>query len=77
MPGVGRVCDEAFRGSAIGAAERAQTGGVDGVGLAVMHLIGRHQTDAGMEMLAVAPIEEIAVEGLGILNAAEALGKLR
>ena len=75
--GLGRVCDEAFRGSAIGAAEGVQAGGVDSVGLAEMDLVGRHQADAGMVMLAVVPIEEIAAERLGILDAAEALGKLR
>jgi len=53
------------------------TGGVDGAGLAEMHLVGRHQADAGMVMSAVVPIEEIAAERLGILDAAEALGKLR
>src|SRR5660397_113444 len=42
-----------------------------------MHLIGRHQADAGMMMLLIIPIEEVAAERLGILNAAEALWKLR
>jgi len=46
---------------------------VDCVGLTVMHLIGRHQADAGMMMLLIIPIEEVAAERLGILNAAEAL----
>jgi hypothetical protein len=44
---------------------------VDCVGLTVMHLIGRHQADAGMMMLLIIPIEEVAAERLGILNAAE------
>jgi hypothetical protein len=42
-----------------------------------MHLIGCHQADAGMMMLLIIPIEEVAAECLGILNAAEALWKLR
>ena len=50
---------------------------MDGVGLTVMHLIGRHQTDAGMVMLLIVPIEEAAAERFGILDAAEALWELR
>ena len=50
---------------------------MDGVGLTVMHLIGRHQTDAGMVMLLIVPIEEPAAERFGILDAAEALWELR
>ena len=45
---------------------------MDCVGLTVMHLIGRHQADAGMVMLLIVPIEEAAAERLGILDAAEA-----
>ena len=50
---------------------------MDCVGLTVMHLIGRHQADAGMVMLLIVPIEEAAAECLGILDAAEAPWKLR
>ena len=50
---------------------------MDCVGLTVMHLIGRHQADAGMVMLLIVPIEEAAAERLGILDAAEAPWKLR
>src|ERR1017187_10494963 len=42
-----------------------------------MHLIGRHQADASMVVILIIPIEETAAERLGILNAAEALWKLR
>ena len=42
-----------------------------------MHLIGRHQPNAGMVMLLIVPIEEAAAERLGILDAAEARWELR
>jgi hypothetical protein len=70
------LSDEAFRVSFEGAIQGALSGGVDCVGHAVMDLIGRHETNAGMVMLLVVPIEEAAAEGLGILDAAEALWKL-
>ena len=47
------------------------------VGLAVVHLVGRHQADTGMVMVLIVPIEEAAAERLGVLNAAETLRKLR
>ena len=75
--GFGLLSDEAFRVSVEGAIEDVLASGVDCVGLTVMHLIGRHQADAGMMMLLIIPIEEVAAERLGILNAAEALWKLR
>src|SRR5665811_1192573 len=73
----GLLSNEAFRVSVEGAIEDVLASGVDCVGLTVMHLIGRHQADAGMMMLLIIPIEEVAAERLGILNAAEALWKLR
>jgi hypothetical protein len=51
--------------------------GVDCVSLTVMHLVGGHQANAGMVVILIVPIEEAAAERLGILNAAEALWKLR
>ena len=53
------------------------TGGMDDLGLTVMHLVGRHQSDADVMVLLVVPGEEAAAEGPGILDAAEALGELR
>ena len=52
-------------------------GGVDFIGLPVVDLVGRHQADAEMMVVAVVPGEEMPAEGLGILDAAKALGKLR
>src|ERR1039458_10320704 len=73
----GLLSDEAFGVSVEGAIEGVLACGVDGVGLTVMHLIGRHQADACMVMLLIVPIEEAAAERLGILDAAEALWELR
>ena len=50
---------------------------MDGIDLAVVHLVGRHQADAGMVVLLVVPIEEAAAEASGVLDAAEALGEPR
>src|ERR1019366_3312999 len=46
-------------------------------GLAVMDLIGRHQTDAGVVMVSIVPVEKVAAEHLCVLDAAEALWELR
>ncbi len=50
-------------------------GGVDGLDLAVMHLVGYHQTQAGVMMRRVVPVEEFPAELLGILDAAGAFQK--
>jgi hypothetical protein len=42
------------------------TGGVDGFGLAVMDLIGRHQAETGMMVVLIVPGEEAATEVLGV-----------
>ena len=42
-----------------------------------MDLIRRHQADAGVVMVAIVPVEEVAAEGLCVLDAAEALWELR
>ena len=57
--------------------ERDLPGGVNGVDLAVMHLVRGHQADPGMVMVLVVPIEEAAAEASGVLDAAEALGEAR
>src|SRR4051795_8597635 len=44
--------------------------------LAVMHLVRGHQSDANVMVILVVPGEEAAAKGSGILDAAEALGKL-
>jgi hypothetical protein len=50
---------------------------MNGIGLAVMNLVRRHQTDAGMTMVLVVPVEEAAAEAPGVLDAAEPLGEVR
>ena len=52
-------------------------GVIDLFGLAEMDLIRRHQADAGMMVATIVPVEEVAAEGLCVLDAAEALWKLR
>ena len=73
----GLLSDEAFGVSAEGTIEGYLPGGMDLVGQTVMHLVGRHQADASMVMVLIVPIEEAATEGLCVLDAAEALRKLR
>ena len=46
---------------------------MNGVDLAVMHLIGGHQAEAGVVVILVIPVEEAAAEASGVLDAAEAL----
>ena len=53
------------------------TGGMDGVGLAVMHLVWGHQADADVMVILVVPGEEAAAESPGILDAAETFRELR
>ena len=72
-----RLVDEALRVVAERLIERELASGVDGIGLAVVHLVGRHQTDTGMVMVAIVPIDEVAAEASGVLDAAKALGELR
>ena len=50
---------------------------MNGVGLAVMHLVWGHQADADVMVILVVPGEEAAAEGPGILDAAEPFGELR
>ena len=46
---------------------------MNGVGLAVMHLVRGHEADPGVVVVLVIPIEEPAAEAPGVLDAAEAL----
>ena len=50
---------------------------MDGVGLSVMDLVWCHQAQAGVMMIAIIPVEKMAAEYFCVLDAAEALGKLR
>jgi hypothetical protein len=72
-----RHFDEAFWVGLEGAIEDFLAGVIDFFGLAVMNLIRRHQPDTGVVMVAIVPAEEVADEGLCILDAAEALWELR
>ena len=73
----GCFAHEAFWVGLVGLRQDVLTGGMNGVGLAVMHLVGGHQADADVMVILVIPGEEAAAEGPGILDAAEAPGELR
>ena len=72
-----RLVDEALRVVAERLIERELASGVDGIGLTVVYLVRCHQTDAAMVVILVVPIEEVAAEASGVLDAAKALGELR
>ncbi len=42
-----------------------------------MHLVRRHEADAGVMLVLVVPVEERTTEAPGVLDAAEALRKVR
>ena len=50
---------------------------MNGIGLAVMHLVRCHQTNSGMMVVLVVPVEEASTEDFSILDTAEALGETR
>ena len=54
----GDAFDEAVRVGGEGSFESALTGGVDFVGLSIVDLVGRHQAEPQMMVLAVVPAEE-------------------
>ena len=71
------LVDEALWVVAAGLIEGLLARGVDGLDLAVMHLVRGHEADPGVMMILVVPVEELAAEGLGILDAAKAPRKAR
>ena len=73
----GRFLDEALGVCTERLIERELARGVNGVDLAVMHLVRGHQTDPAMVMLLVVPVEEGSAEASGVLDTAEAFGKAR
>lgn len=60
-----------------GVVESGLAGGVNGVGLSVMNLVGRHQADSAVMMVAVVPVEETAAKILGLFDGLEAFGEFR
>ena len=50
---------------------------MDVVGLAIVDLVGGHQTETDMVVLLIVPWEEPPAEGFRVFDAAEELGKLR
>jgi hypothetical protein len=51
-------------------------GGMNGIDLAVMHLVRSHEANPGMMVVLVVPVEELTAEAPRILDAAEASGVL-
>ena len=51
--------------------------GVNGIGLTVVDLVRCHQADPGMVMVLILPIEKVATESFGVLDATEALREAR
>ena len=50
--------------------ERDLPRGVDGVNLAVVHLVRSHEANPGMVVVLIVPVEELTAEASGILDAA-------
>ena len=73
----GRFFDEALRVSPERLIEDELAGGVNGVDLAIVHLVRGHEADPGMVMVLVVPIEEAAAETPGVLDATEAFREPR
>src|ERR1019366_985541 len=73
----GRFSDEALRVSPERLIEGELAGGVNGIPLALMHLVRGHEADPGMVMVLVVPIEEAATETPGVLDATEAFREPR
>ena len=72
---LGRLLDEAFGIDAESVIKGPLSGGMDVVGLAVVDLVGRHETDPSMVVVLIVPGEEATAELFGILDAAEAAGE--
>ena len=73
----GRFFNEALRILPERLVEGELAGRVNGVDLAIVHLVRSHEADPGMVMVLVVPIEEAAAETPGILDATEAFRKSR
>src|ERR1017187_8752949 len=75
--GFWRFFDEAFGIRSIGKIEDFLSGGIDFISLSIVDLVGRHQSDSGVMMITIIPVEKIAAERLRVFDAAEPLWKLR
>ena len=69
--------DEAFGVGSVGKIEDFLSGGVDFISLSIVNLIGRHQSNSGMMMITIIPVEKVAAECLCVFDATEPLWKLR
>jgi hypothetical protein len=72
----GWLADEALWVLGVGSVEDLGPLGSDELGAAVVHVGGRVEPDAGVAVVVVVPAKELCAEGVRVLIAAEALGKL-
>jgi hypothetical protein len=73
----GRLVDEALRVFAERGGKRGLARRMNGIGLAIIHLVRGHEADPGMVMVTVIPVEEGAAEAARILDASEASREAR
>jgi hypothetical protein len=71
--GVGWLADEPLGVGHIGALQHLLAGSQDLLGAAIVNVGGGQQTDPGVVVLQVAPVEEALAEAAGVLDAAEPL----
>ena len=65
--------DEALGIGGVGEIEDFLAGCVDCVGLAVVNLVRRHQSDACVMMIAIVPVDKASAEEFCVFDATEAL----
>jgi hypothetical protein len=74
---IGGHFDEALGIGGVGEIEDFLAGCVDCVGLAVVNLVRRHQSDACVMMIAIVPVDKASAEEFCVFDATEALRELR
>ena len=71
------VVDESFRMRLVCITQDDRTSRIKLGFSSVMHRFGRHHPDAGVAMLAVVPRQQVVTDLAGVLDAGEAIRKLR
>jgi len=61
----------------MGRVEDDRAGSVDGLGLSAVHDVRRQEPEAGMAMMGVVGVEELAAERPGVLLGGEGAGEAR
>ena len=65
---IGQLFDEAFGLGRVGEIEGFLTGFVDRVGLTVVSLVRRHQSDASVVMIAIVPVDKTSAEDFRVFD---------